>query len=1345
MASSSTTNLSASNTTSAIPSEIQKNISRCMIKDRYFLQKEYKKAALDGLSEAELTNHQAWLSWSEKLQNSLLKVETRQKTVPNIEYDDALPVASKKDELVELIKNNQVVVIAGETGSGKTTQIPKICLEAGLGVHGKIGCTQPRRLAARSVAERISEELGSSLGQIVGYQVRFLDQVHENSLIKVMTDGILLAEVQNDRYLSQYEAIIIDEAHERSINIDFLLGILKQLLPKRPDLKVIITSATIDTQRFADHFTIAGKRPPVMEVSGRTYPVELRYRPLSVYKDDAGNEIEQDMVTGIVDAIDELAHEDPFGDVLVFQVGERDIKETAEALRKHQLKNTEIVPLYARLSMSEQQKVFQTSQKRRIILSTNVAETSLTVPGIKYVIDPGLVRISRYSVRNKVQRLPIEKISQASANQRKGRCGRVSNGICIRLYDEDDFKARPEFTDPEIHRTSLSSVILTMTQLKLGAVNRFPFIEAPSDKSINDGFRQLHELGALDDNRRLTEEGRQIARLPIDPSVAKMVIEAEKNGVLHEVLVIAAVLSIQDPRDINETTMQAARNAHKQFEDERSDFLFFLNLWRFYEHQRRHLTQNKLRKLCKTNFLSYMRMKEWHELTLQLEQSLKRIGMKIGELHLYEEVRNRGPQGQEGEVKERLSDLHSIAVHRSLLAGLLGNVATKDDEKSYLGARNTKLFIHPSSSLFKRKPKWILSAELVETTKLYARTNANIDVRWVEGLAKHLIKHSYSDPHWQKKAGQVGAYESITLYGLPIVTRRHCNYGPINPADAHKIFLRHALVEGELFTKAKFFVHNQALIQKIEKLEHKLRRPDFLVDEEVLYQFYDERIPKHIYSKPAFDKWVKKTEKESPQTLQALFLTEQDLMKQKASESLLVDFPDQVHLSNQMSLEVDYHFEPGQKRDGLIYHLPLSTLNTVNVEDFEWLTPGLLKEKTAFYIKSLPKSLRKQFIPAPQYADLVLTEMNPEKILSGSKKEPYLNQLVWALNRRANVKVSLNDLMDVELPNYLMPFFVLEDDKGRKLAENSSLMALKDEYQHLVDAKIQKHQAKQKSEDTVITEWDFGDLAESQTIKSQGKEMLAFPALQVQNDKIVLGLMGEQQAALEAHGQAVLKLIERLLADKSKYLQKKLPMQKACLCYAPYGTCQDLTQQVIDRALHDLVPAPEKVRTQKAFEETLNHVQSNWIDIAQRIAKQVNTIFTLHQQVAKQVRGRVNPRWLASVSDIQQQLDDLISKDFVRNTPDFWFKQIERYLKALQVRLEKLDLDPNKDQKSIREIQPVIAKYQEMAKEPAYQNLPGLVDIRWMIEELRISLFSQPMKTIKPVSIQRIEKQIQAL
>lgn len=1310
-------------------------LDACLIKDRFSLQKSLNKLNFDELKESD----QAWLDWVGQVQTSIQKVEVRKQMVPKIKYDEALPVAAKKDELIRLIRDNQVVVIAGETGSGKTTQIPKLCLDAGQGARGKIGCTQPRRLAARSVSERIAEELGTHLGDIVGYQVRFLDLVKAHSLIKVMTDGILLAEIQNDRYLNQYDTIIIDEAHERSINIDFLLGILKQLLPKRPDLKVIITSATIDTERFAEHFTIDGKRPPVVEVSGRTFPVEVRYRPLSSYEDDAGNEIEQDMTTGIIDAIEELSHEDPFGDVLVFQVGERDIKETAEALRKSHLKNTEIVPLYARLSMSEQQKVFQTSQKRRIILSTNVAETSLTVPGIKYVVDPGLVRISRYSVRNKVQRLPIEKISQASANQRKGRCGRVSDGICIRLYDEASFKARPEFTDPEIHRTSLSSVILTMAQLKLGDVKRFPFIEAPADKSINDGFRQLHELGALDAQRRLTEEGRQIAKLPIDPRVAKMVVEGEKNGVLAEVIIIAAALSIQDPRDINESTMQAARTAHKPFEDERSDFLFFLNLWHFYEHQRRHLSQSKLRKLCKTNFLSYMRMKEWHELTMQLEQSLKRLGMRVGTLHLFEEIK------QGNELTERLSELHSVAVHKSLLAGLLGNVAMRDDDNSYLGARNTKLFIHPSSSLFKRKPKWLLAGELVETTKLYARNNAVIDIRWVEGVARHLIKHSYSDPHWQKKAGQVGAYESVTLYGLPIVNRRHCNYGPINPVDARKIFLRHALVEGELVSQVAFFVHNQRLIHQIEKLEHKLRRPEVLVDDEILYQFYDERIPSHIYSKPAFEKWVKKTQQQSPEFLEGLYLSEQALMKQQVNASVLSDYPDQVQLPNQLRFEVDYQFEPGKKEDGLNYHVPLSSLNLVQAGDFEWLTPGLLKEKTAFYIKSLPKQLRKQFIPAPQYAELVLTEMSAEKTAGGGKKEPYLNQLIWALNRRAPHKVSSSDFEGVTLPDHLSPYFILQDDKGRKIAEGADLQQLKAQYQHLVDAKIQQHQSSKQVRSQVIETWDFGDLADSKTIKSHGVEMVAYPALKQHNEQVVLELIGDETSALESHGQAVLALMTSALSDKVKYLQKKLPLQKACLCYAPYGTCQDLTQQVIDRALAMLVPAPQKIRKQAEFTQALEEVRSQWVASAQAITLQVNNIFTQHQAIAKRVRGKVNPRWLASVADIKQQLDQLIAKDFVRNTPEEWFKQLPRYLKGLEVRLEKLDLDPNKDQLAIRQLQPVLKAYEALAQETAYQNQPGLVEIRWLIEELRLSLFSQPMKTLKPVSIQRLQKKINAL
>ncbi|NPA71706.1 MAG: ATP-dependent RNA helicase HrpA [Gammaproteobacteria bacterium] len=1336
--------------------------NQCMVKDRFRLQQAFKKLNFSTLSDSDPD----WLSWVHKMQASLDKAEARALTVPKIRYDEKLPVAAKKDELVQLVRDNQVIIIAGETGSGKTTQIPKICLEAGQGVKGRIGCTQPRRLAARSVSERIAEELGSPLGELVGYQVRFLDLVKPQSLIKVMTDGILLAEIHNDHFLSNYDTIIIDEAHERSINIDFLLGILKQLLPKRPDLKVIITSATIDTQRFAEHFTVNGKKPPVVEVSGRTFPVELRYNPLSSYEDDAGNVIEQDINTGIADAIEELSKEDPFGDVLVFQVGERDIKETAEVLRKRNLKNTEIIPLYARLSMNDQQKIFKLSQKRRIILSTNVAETSLTVPGIKYVIDPGLVRISRYSVRNKVQRLPIEKISQASANQRKGRCGRVSNGICIRLYDEESFNSRPEFTDPEIHRTSLSSVILSMANLNLGDVKHFPFIEAPADKAINDGFRQLHELGALDDQRRLTPEGRQIAKLPIDPSVGKMVILGEKNGVLAEVLIIAAALSIQDPRDINETTMQAARVKHKAFEDERSDFLFFLNLWHFYEHQRRHLTQNKLRKLCKTNFLSYMRMKEWHELTVQLEQSLKRIGMKVGALHPFEEINaveghsNQHQKKPENELTARLSEVHSVAVHQSLLAGLLGNVAMRDDERAYLGARNTKIFIHPSSTLFKRKPKWMLSGELVETTKLYARNNAAIDIRWVETLAKHLIKHSYSDPHWQKKNGQVGAYESVTLYGLPIINRRHCNYGPINPVEARKLFIRHGLIEGELFTKVKFFVHNQQLVQKIEKLEHKLRRPDFLVDDEVLYQFYDTRIASHIYSKPAFEKWVKKQLQADPESLNDLFLTEQDLMKQQACESLLSDFPDQIKLSNQLQFSVDYHFEPGQKRDGLIYHLPLSSLNLLHAEDFEWLTPGLLKEKTAFYIKSLPKLLRKQFIPAPHYADLVLSEMSPERKSSSGRQESYLHQLVWALNRRGNQKqsVSESNFTEVELPAHLTPFFVLEDDKGKKIAEGPDLKALKQDYQHLVDAKIQQHQAKQKTVSKVISGWDFGDLEQAKVIKSHGAEMTVYPALVLQSPtqtkgkgaedepvRIVLELVGDELQAANSHGQAVLALMTHELHDKLKYLKKRLPLQKACLCYAPYGTCQDLTQQVIDRALAQLVPAPELIRQQAEFEKTLEQVRLGWIETADAISKEVNTIFTLHQNIAKRIRGRINPRWLASVADIQAQLEGLISSDFVRNTPDAWFKQIHRYLKGIEVRLEKIDQDPSKDQLAIRQIQPLLKQVEQLKQEGAYQNLPGLVDIRWQLEELRLSLFAQPMKTLKPVSVPRIEKLIKAL
>lgn len=1328
-------------------------VNEAMISDRFFLSKTFKSKKLQNAQASD----ESWLSWNQRLEKSIETAQLRKNRIPEIEYDDKLPVAAKKGELLQLIQDNQVVIIAGETGSGKTTQIPKICLQAGQGVFGKIGCTQPRRLAARSVAERISEELDSPMGDLVGYQVRFMEQSKADSLIKVMTDGILLAEIQNDKFLNQYDTIIIDEAHERSLNIDFLLGILKTLLPKRPDLKVIVTSATIDTARFAQHFTIDGKRPPIIEVSGRTYPVEVRYRPLANYEDDAGNQIEQDMTTAIVDAVDELGQEDGFGDVLVFQIGERDIKETAEALRKRNLKNTEVVPLYARLSMAEQNKVFQLSQKRRIILSTNVAETSLTVPGIKYVIDPGQVRISRYSVRSKIQRLPIEKISQASANQRKGRCGRVSEGICIRLYDEEDFKTRPEFTSPEIHRTSLANVILTMAQLRLGKVKHFPFIEPPNDKAVNDGFRTLQELGAIDDKRQITQEGRKIAKLPIDPSIARMVLAGEENGVLAEVIILASVLSIQDPRDINESNMQAARQAHKKFEDERSDFLFFLNLWRFYEQQRRHLSQNKLRKLCKTNFLSYLRMREWHDLTMQLTQSLKRIGMKVGQLHLYEEVRKGN------DVFERLSEVHSIALHRSLMSGLLGNIAMRDDEKAYLGTRNTKLFIHPSSVLFKKRPKWLLSAELVETSKLFARTNAVIDVRWVEQIAKHLVKHSYTDPHWQKKAGQVGAYESVTLYGLPIINRRHCNYGPINPVDAHKIFLRHALVEGEMFSKVEFFVHNQHLVQEIEDLEARFRRPDFLVDDEEVYSFYADKIPKHIYSKPAFEKWAKKAKKDND-FWQSLFLDKNQLLKQRIDDQALSQFPDQLSLRNQLPIPLEYHFEPGKVKDGVVFKINLAQLNQLKAETFEWLTPGLLPEKIAFLIKSLPKSLRKQFVPAPHYANLVLQEMSAEKV-DNNRPVSFKNQLVWALNRRAPSqnaqRVQAQDFEQVELPSHLVPFFELQDYKGKRLAEGTDLEQLKTDYQHLVEKQIQKHQSSNLQESKEITQWDFGDLADQKTIQHSGAQMLVFPALELKlpagkdspqgeskfavQSKVYLSLMSDQAQAKQKHGEAVLWLLRQALQDKQKYLQNKLPMQKACLCYAPYGTCKALTQQVIDRAMMQVVSEPQSIRKQKEFEQALEDLRLNWVAKAQAIAKHLKDVFSAHQQVAKQITGRVNPRCLSSIADIRGQLDHLISKDFVRTTPEKWFMQMPRYLAALQKRLEKIDQDPNKDRAAIAQMAEIQDKFFTIAQDPAYRDHAELIEIRWLLEELRISLFSQPMKTIQPVSIQRIEKRLKAL
>ncbi len=912
---------------------LKKALGECLIKDRFRFSKR-----IDGASKIknESARNAVFDEIALDIAQSMMVVEQRKQQMPKIEYPALLPVSQKRDDIAKAIAHHQVVIVAGETGSGKTTQLPKICAELGRGKYGLIGHTQPRRLAARSVANRIAEEMETELGGFVGYKVRFTDQISDQTQIKLMTDGILLAEIQNDRFLNQYDTIIIDEAHERSLNIDFILGYLKQLLPRRPDLKVIITSATIDPERFSKHFSNA----PIIEVSGRTYPVEVRYRPLA---GDDDSESDRDQLEGIFQAVDELCDEG-LGDILIFMNGEREIRDTADALSKRNLRDTEIVPLYARLSAGEQNKIFQPHAGRRIVLATNVAETSLTVPGIKYVIDPGTARISRYSYRTKVQRLPIEPISQASASQRKGRCGRTEEGICIRLYSEEDFLSRPEFTDPEILRTNLASVILQMTALGLGDIEAFPFVEAPDKRNIQDGVRLLEELGAINDQikdpkKRLTESGKQLARLPIDPRLARMVLEASKLGCLKEVMIIASALSIQDPRERPSDKQQSADDKHRRFNHEDSDFLTLVNLWHYIGQQQKALTSNQFRRQCKLDYLNYLRVREWQDVYTQLHQSTREMGFKLN---------------------DEPGSYH--AVHSAILVGLLSHIGMKDQEKNeYHGARNARFNIFPASGLFKKQPKWVMSAELVETSKLWARVVAKIEPDWIEPLAKHLIKRSYSEPHWSKKNAAVMAYEKVMLYGIPIVPKRLVNYGTIDPVLSREIFIRSALVEGDWETKHAFFKQNRALLAEVEELEHKSRRRDILVDDEELFQFYDQRVGTEVVSGRHFDAWWKTASRKTPDLLS---FEKEMLFKGDASHITDLDYPNFWHQGN-LKLKLSYQFEPGENSDGVTVHIPLPILNQVEPHGFDWQIPGLRHELVVSLIKSLPKTLRKNFVPAP--------------------------------------------------------------------------------------------------------------------------------------------------------------------------------------------------------------------------------------------------------------------------------------------------------------------------------------------------------------------------------------------
>ena len=1240
----------------------------------------------------------------QQIEQARLRVEQRKSAVKNpIVFPESLPVSQRKAEIEKLLSEHQVIVVAGETGSGKTTQLPKMCLELGFGNLGTIGHTQPRRIAARSVAARIAEELQTELGDLVGYKVRFNDQISDNTQIKLMTDGILLAEIQTDRFLNQYSCLIIDEAHERSLNNDFILGYLKQLLPRRPDLKVIITSATIDVERFSKHFNNA----PIIEVSGRTYPVEVRYRPV-VEEDD------QDQLQGILNAVDELQAEGR-GDILIFMSGEREIRDTAEALQKQNLKHTEILPLFARLSAQEQNKIFHPSGLNRIVLATNVAETSLTVPGIKYVIDPGTARISRYSYRTKVQRLPIEPISQASANQRKGRCGRVSEGICIRLYSEEDFNNRPEFTDPEILRTNLASVILQMTALGLDDIEAFPFVDAPDKRHIQDGVKLLEELGAFEtvqtksgEKRRLTTIGRQLAQFPVDPRLAKMLLSAVDFGSVYEVMIIVSALSIQDPRERPTEKQQASDEKHRRFADKKSDFLAFLNLWNYVQEQQKELTKNQFRRQCQKDFLNYLRIREWQDIYQQIRLAVREMGLPIN--------------SEKAEYQQ---------IHTALLSGLLSHIGLKEAEKQqYLGARNAHFAIFPNSVLFKKQPKWVMAAELVETSKLWGRMVAEIEPEWIEPLAEHLTKKSYSEPRWSKSHGAVVADEKVSLYGVPIVAARPVNYGAIDPIVSREIFIQSALVEGDWNTKHKFFKQNQQLIREVEELEHKSRRRDILVDERTLFEFYDQRIGTEVVSQKHFDTWWKKAEKQDPELLnfERSFLINDD-----AEQVSKLDFPNFWHQGN-LKLKLTYQFEPGTDSDGVTVHIPLPLLNQVEMTGFDWQIPGLREELVIALIKSLPKSYRRNFVPAPNYAQAFLGRAVP-------LEKPLLDTLIYELRRMTGVTVEAEHWHWEQIPSHLKMTFRVVDENGKKIAESMNLDELKFNLKDRVQESISAV-ADDGIEQSGRHIWSFAELPQCYEQKQRGFSVKAFPAIVDEKDAVGIKLFETEFEQAVAMQQGLRRLLLLNVPSPIKYLHEKLPNKaKLGLYFTPFGRVLDLIDDCIACAVDKLIADfGGFVWNEEGFDKLRDFVRENVNEVTVDIAQKVEQILTLTHQLNQRLKGKMDFTMAFALSDMKSQITGLIYQGFVQKSGYARLPDLLRYLQAIDKRMDKLAQDVNRDRAAMLRVEQVQQAYQQLlAKLPKSKPISDEVaEIRYMIEELRVSLFAQQLGTKYQVSDKRI-------
>ncbi|MFC9440512.1 ATP-dependent RNA helicase HrpA [Nocardia sp. NPDC057030] len=1442
------------------PRELRTRLANLSLRDEYRLRRRLDRARGGDLGEVEA-----------EIAAAELRIDARRAAVPEIRYPEQLPVTQRREDIAAAIAEHQVVIVAGETGSGKTTQIPKICLELGRGIRGTIGHTQPRRLAARTVAERIAEELGTELGDIVGYTVRFTDHASDRTLIKLMTDGILLAEIQRDRLLRRYDTIIIDEAHERSLNIDFLLGYLKQLLPRRPDLKVIITSATIDPELFARHFADENGTPaPIVEVSGRSYPVELRYRPLALELPGADDEddedtrvVDRDPVDAIGDAVAELFDEGD-GDVLVFLSGEREIRDTADALRDLKLPRTEIVPLYARLSTAEQHRVFAPHTGRRVVLATNVAETSLTVPGIRYVVDPGTARISRYSMRTKVQRLPIEPVSQASARQRAGRCGRVADGICIRLYSEDDFDSRPAFTEPEILRTNLAAVILQMTSLGLGDIENFPFVEAPDKRAIRDGIALLEELGALgrrtgdapesDAGLTLTPIGRDMAQLPVDPRMARMLVEAHGSGNLAEVLIIVAALSIQDVRERPADNQQAADTKHARFIVEGSDFLAYLRLWEYLNEQRKSLSSNQFRRMCREEFLHYLRIREWQDLHGQLRTITRGLGWSAdGGPDRADEAddsartserpgrgsrrgRGRGtnaPAGQPGsrqaaddgsrraqargvsdddrslgqrgaqanpeggsrraQSRDKASTLSaeasqagdgtrggasagrtdrqeanaargdraggskrgrgqaaggsalesddlpwdSVGIHQALLAGMLSHIGLREAEsREFLGARNAKFMIFPGSSLAKKPPRWVMAAELVETSRLWGRIAAKVEPEWAERLAGDLVKRTYSEPHWSAKRGAASAYERVTLYGIPLVTGRQVDYGRIDPELSRELFIRHALVQGEWQTRHDFFHRNRELIDDVADLEHRARRRDILVDDEVLFEFYDQRLPADIVSVRHFDSWWKGARRKDPALLD--FSTSTVVNAGTAALDPAA-FPD-AWRQGELSFPLTYQFEPGNEEDGVTVRIPVEQLAHVRAVGFDWLVPGMRDELAAALIKTLPKALRRSVVPAPDFAAAALAALTP-------RAEPLRIGLARELSRLGSITIDPTDLDTAALPDHLRMTFAAVDTAGQVLARGKSLPTLKTQLAEQVAASVARATASAERAPAVAwTSESLGTVEPTVRREVAGQTVTGYPALVPEGDGVAVRVLSSPAAQAAAMRAGTRTLVLNALPTSVRAVTSSLrPTDRLALTQNPYGSLDALIEDCRAAAADELIAAAGgPVHNPDDFAALVARIRPDFVSAVAQLVRLVVPILAEAHRVSAAL-AETSERDIAE--DVRDQLDNLVFRGFVSEWGSTRLRELPRYLQAAVVRLAALPASAVRDRQGMIELDRVLTAYDRLVNSlpENRRQAPAVTEIWWMIEEFRISLFAQKLGTPYPVSAKRIERAIAAI